>query len=93
MSREQDFSITSVDVSEKIIDLARKQHPNHQFILEDICTWQTSDKFQLVIAWDNIFHLLIEQHTSVLTKLCRSLTQNWMLLYSFRDAEGEHNEQ
>lgn len=87
------FSITGVDVSTEMIILAQQQHPKQQFIVDDICVWETSEKFQLITAWDSIFHLPLEQHAPVITKLCQSLAPKGVLLYSFGDAEGEHTDQ
>lgn len=87
------FSITGLDVSKEMIRLASEKHPGHTFLNQDICTWNTSERFDFIVAWDSIFHLPLAMHKPVLTKLCRMLTEGGVLLYTFGNAEGEHTDQ
>ncbi|MBC5773751.1 class I SAM-dependent methyltransferase [Pontibacter sp. KCTC 32443] len=85
------FKVTGIDVSEKMIELARANHPDVDFLVQDISTWQTDQKHDLIVAWDSIFHLPLQMHAPVLAKLCNMLTQNGILIYTFGDdASGEH---
>lgn len=87
------YSVTGIDVSEKMIELAARNHPAHRFLHEDICIWEPNEKFDLVIAWDSIFHLPLAMQKPVLSKLCESLTSGGVLMYSFGNASGEHTDQ
>lgn len=90
--QERGFSISGIDVSSEMIALARLNHPEHDFIHEDICTWQGNEQFEFIYAWDSIFHIPYGMHTKVISKLCNHLTQNGVLFYSFGDALGEHTD-
>lgn len=90
---EKQFHITGIDVSEEMIRLAKKNHPEHTFLHEDICSWESDDEFDFILAWDSIFHLPFAMHKPVLSKLCRSLTKGGILIYTLGNANGEHTDQ
>lgn len=87
------FSVTGLDVSKEMINLARTNHPEHKFLHQDICTWEVSEKFDFVVAWDSIFHLPLANQKPVVSKLCRLLVKGGVLIYTFGNAEGEHTDQ
>jgi SAM-dependent methyltransferase len=84
------FSVTGIDASEKMIELAKANHPSAQFFVADICDWDTDRKFDLIVAWDSIFHLPFSMHNHVITKLCGMLKSQGILAYTFGDGYGSH---
>lgn len=86
------LTLTGVDVSEKMCELAASKHPQHRFINADICEWQSTHTYDLIFAWDSLFHLPLEQQKPVLNKLCSYLNENGVIMYTFGDAEGEHTD-
>ncbi len=86
------FAVTGVDVSGKMTELARRNHPEHNFIHADICQWTTDERFDLITAWDSIFHLPLAMHEPVIRKLCNMLNNSGVLMYTFGDAVGEHTD-
>ena len=84
---------TGIDVSSEMIKLARVNHPQHQFVHGDICSWQAADRYDFIFAWDSIFHLPLSMQEPVVAKLCDLLTSDGILLYTFGQAEGEHTDQ
>ncbi|QXE89132.1 class I SAM-dependent methyltransferase [Geomonas subterranea] len=90
--QDQGFVVTGIDVSEEMINLALQNHPNTSFFVQDICTWETDNKFDFIIAWDSIFHLPIQMHSPVIEKLCSLLEENGVLIYSFGNVTGEHTD-
>ncbi|KEO75679.1 class I SAM-dependent methyltransferase [Anditalea andensis] len=84
------FRVTGIDPSAKMIALAKANHPSAQFHVADICKWDTDKKYNLIIAWDSIFHLPLSMHYPVLTKLCGMLQKNGVLAYTFGDGYGAH---
>lgn len=93
MLESHSFSITGIDVSLEMINLARENHPKHTFLHQDICTWDTREKFNLILAWDSIFHLPFAMQRPVISKLCGLLANEGILIYTFGDAYGEHTDQ
>ncbi len=86
------FDVTGLDVSANMIVLAKEQHPSHEFIHEDICSWQSDKHFDVIVAWDSLFHLPIEQHIPVLKKLCSLLNPSAVLMYTLGDDVGWHKD-
>ncbi|MBA4056600.1 MAG: class I SAM-dependent methyltransferase, partial [Marivirga sp.] len=84
------YSVTGIDVSEQMIQIARSNHHNVDFHLQDICTWESNQNYDLIVAWDSIFHLPFEAHAPVVSKLCKMLQKDGILIYTFGDAYGEH---
>lgn len=84
------FAVTGLDVSREMIGLASKNHPEHTFLHQDICTWDTSVKFEFIVAWDSIFHLPYVMQKPVISKLCQLLAKDGVLIYTFGNARGEH---
>ena len=87
------FFVNGLDVSKKMIGLASANHPEHKFVHQDICSWETEETFDFILAWDSIFHLLLDVQEPVVSKLCQLLTKNGILIYTFGNAEGEHTDQ
>lgn len=87
------FSVTGLDVSKEMVSLANKNHPEHKFLHQDICTWESGEKFDFIAAWDSIFHLPFAMHEPVVCKLCSFLAKDGVLIYTFGDAQGEHTDQ
>jgi len=80
--REQ-FSPEGLDVSKKMIDLARKKHPEITFHHQDICDWELSAKYDFISAWDSIWHIALSQQQQVITKLVNALQIDGVLIMSF----------
>lgn len=87
------FTVTGLDVSKEMINLASKNHPEQRFLHQDICTWETDEKFDFIVAWDSIFHLPYEMQKPVVSQLCKLLAKNGILVYTFGNAQGEHTDQ
>ncbi|WP_339790566.1 class I SAM-dependent methyltransferase [uncultured Imperialibacter sp.] len=87
------FSITGLDVSAQMIEIGRANHPEVNFINDDICKWQSPAKFDFIVAWDSIFHLPFKSQVPVVSKLCGMLNNDGILIYSFGNDYGEHENQ
>ncbi|MEO5976924.1 MAG: class I SAM-dependent methyltransferase [Chryseolinea sp.] len=84
------YLVTGVDASAKMIQLAQENHPTLEFHTADICDWKSDRKYNLIVAWDSIFHLPLKMHEPVVLKLCDMLAINGVLIYTFGDDYGEH---
>jgi SAM-dependent methyltransferase len=84
------FEVTGMDVSEKMLVLARQQHPEVSFQQADICEWQNDQSYDLILAWDSIFHVPLERQAKVVGRLCGMLSPGGILLYTFGDSQGDH---
>lgn len=84
------FQVTGLDCSEKMLAIAHRQHPAGTWIHGDIMHWKTSEKYDLILAWDSIFHVPFDKQEDVLNSLCDMLKKDGILLYTIGDEIGEH---
>ncbi len=84
------FRVTGIDASTKMIEIAKSIHNCADFYVADICSWDTDEEFDFIIAWDSIFHLPLSMHAQVIQKLCSMLQKGGVLMYTFGDDYGEH---
>ena len=54
---EQANTVTGVDSSDVMIEMAKKNFPEHTWILADMRTVNLKRKFDAILAWDSFFHL------------------------------------
>lgn len=83
------FQVTGIDVSEAMIENARKRHPDSRFILGDICEWQPQEQYDAIIAWDSIFHAPYSAQQQVVVKLCEALAKGGVILFTAGGVDGE----
>ena len=90
--RGEGFSPEGVDVSEQMIRLAKKRHPDIALYHDDICEWTNKETYDLISAWDSIWHIPLDQQEAVLTKLVSWLNPTGVLIFSFggADQSGDH---
>lgn len=90
---ENGFEVQGVDVSETMIAKAQVALPDVVFHNCDIIEWQTSECFDLIFAWDSLWHLDVESQKQVLSKFTNMLNRNGLLMFSFGGTlhEDEHS--
>lgn len=87
------FGVTGLDTSKEMIALARRNHPESNFVQAEIQDWETEKTFDFILAWDSLFHLPLKAQHPVLSKLCRLLNPDGVLIHSFGDAIGQHKDE
>ena len=90
--QQRGFDLVGIDLSAEMIRLARQNHPGLEFHQQDICTWECDRRFEFILAWDSIFHLPLAQQEAVITRLCGLLAPGGVLIYTFGDAVGDHED-
>jgi len=78
-----------VGVSRGMLDIAKARHPSVEFVHDDVTEWTPPRYFDLVLAWDSIFHLPYASHTLVLGKFCACLSDGGVLLFTAGGVDGE----
>ncbi len=86
---KHNFSITGIDVSSEMIRLAKLKHPIIKFIHTDFISWNTEETFDLIIAWDSIFHAPKELQEEATVKMCHLLNPGGILLFTAGSYAGE----
>lgn len=84
---ERGFACTGLDISQKMITLAKQRYPTVSFVTGDVCTWSLPRQYDVIAAWDSLFHLPLEAHEPVLEKLCKGLSQDGVLLFTCGDGK------
>ena len=83
------FRVTGVDVSPAMLEIAKARHPTVAFLNDDITEWVPQSQFDLILAWDSIFHLPHRSHAVVLGKLCACLADQGVLLFTAGGIDAE----
>ncbi len=76
------FQVEGLDISEEMLRLARKLHPEITFYTADICSWVPEKSYSLISAWDSTFHLPLHQQEPVMKMLCHALEPDGVLLFT-----------
>jgi len=76
------FVVEGLDVSRRMVELARQRHPAVPFHHADICEWKLPGKFDLISAWDSIWHVPLARHEGVLRRLMEGLNPGGVLIFS-----------
>jgi SAM-dependent methyltransferase len=89
--RAQGFQVEGVDVSERMVALARQRHPDVRFHHADICGWELPRKYDFITGWDSIWHVPLAEQDGVLRKLCDGLNSGGVLIFTMggTDQPGE----
>jgi 2-polyprenyl-3-methyl-5-hydroxy-6-metoxy-1,4-benzoquinol methylase len=76
------FQVEGIDVSEKMIALARQSHPHISFQHADICEWNFPRLYDFVLGWDSIWHIPLERQEPVLRKICEGLAPGGVFMFT-----------
>lgn len=77
------FAVEGLDVSPRMIELARQRNPEITFHHADICAWDLpAAHYDFISAWDSIWHLPLDAQEPVLRKLCRALTPGGVCIFT-----------
>lgn len=89
--RGRGFEVEGVDLSDRMIALARQRDPDIRFHQADICDWTLPRQYGFITAWDSIWHVPLASQAAVLSKLCNGLHAGGILIFTLggTDAPGE----
>jgi len=76
------FTAEGLDVSEKMLELAKKRHPDTTFHYADITNWEFAKEYDFISAWDSIWHLPLADQEKVLTKILRGLSSGGVCIFT-----------
>jgi len=79
---EKGFQVEGIDVSEKMIALARKQRPAIAFHHANICTWALPRAYDFIAAYDSIWHLPLAEQEPVMRKICDGLAPGGIFIFT-----------
>lgn len=90
--REHGMAIEGVDISERMVALARQADPSISIHHADVCTWQLPRSYRFITAWDSIWHVRLDRQRPLMLKLMRALDIGGVFIFSAGglDAPDEH---
>lgn len=80
--RAHGLRIEGVDVSERMIALARAAAPGVVLHHADICAWSPPRTYDFISAWDSIWHVRLELQRGLMKKLMAVLTPGGVFTFS-----------
>lgn len=87
------FRTDGVDASPAMVALARERHPDARLDQADIGQWDLPRSYDLIVAWDSIWHVPLAEQEGVLTKLCRGLAADGVLVFTTGGTDGPSEKQ
>jgi SAM-dependent methyltransferase len=85
------YSLTGVDQSKKMLEIAKEVAPEAKFIHGDMVGLRLTDKFAAAVAWDSVFHVERKQHSLIYRKIADSLVFGGRLLLSVGGSDANSN--
>lgn len=82
-----DPSITGIDFSERMLDLARKNIPDGKFIAGDVLDLEMKEEYDSVIFGFGLPYLNIDEFENLLYRIKESLVDNGIFYLSFMDGD------
>lgn len=90
--RARRLRIEGIDISERMLALARQADPSVTLHLADAVTWQPEKQYRFISAWDSIWHVQLADQAALLRKLMGALVPGGVFIFSTGglDAPAEH---
>lgn len=90
--REKGLSVEGVDLSPRMVQIAREADPDATIYHADVCDWAIPKHYAFISAWDSLWHVALAAQKPLLLKLMDALTPGGVLLYTAGglDAPAEH---
>lgn len=86
---KNNFKITALDVSSEMISILKTNHPGLNLINDDFIEWNTIEQFDLIIAYDSVFHAPQHFQRKITQKMCGLLNKGGILLFAAGATAGE----
>ncbi|MFD0764215.1 class I SAM-dependent DNA methyltransferase [Mucilaginibacter lutimaris] len=85
----KDLVVTGIDASSRILEIARFNFPQNEFILGDMRQLNLKKKFDAIIAWHSFFHLPAQDQPAMFNIFKKHLNPNEILLFTSGTENGE----
>lgn len=94
MLRAAGLELEAVDNSARMIALARAADPSVLLHHADISMWQPPRRYRIIIGWDSLWHIDLEQQADVHRKLITALEPGGVFLFTAGglDTPNEHTD-
>lgn len=79
---QKGYRVVGVDQSKKMLEIARREVPEAEFIHGDMIHIEFNQQFAAALAWDSAFHVERKYHSAIYRKLAHCLETGARLLLS-----------
>jgi len=76
------FQVEGIDVSERMIELAKQRHPEVTLWHADICEWRLPRQYDCISAWDSVWHVPLVSQELVLRKMMEGLAPGGVCIFT-----------
>lgn len=92
--RDRGLSLEGIDVSERMLALARAADPGVVLHHADVCDWQPPRTYRFITAWDSLWHVRLDRQRALMLKLMAALEAGGVFAFSAGglDGPGEHTD-
>ena len=90
--RGRGLALEGIDVSGRMLALARVADPVVVLHQADVCNWPPPRRYRFISAWDSIWHVRLDRQRALLRGLMATLEPRGVFVFSAGglDAAGEH---
>ncbi|NNF68044.1 MAG: class I SAM-dependent methyltransferase [Gammaproteobacteria bacterium] len=79
---ESGFDPEGLDISQRMLELAKQRHPAVTFHQADICEWQFPKQYDFISAWDSIWHIPLQLQERVMSKVLAGLSPGGVIIFT-----------
>jgi len=92
LMRGYGMHIEGIDISERMVSLARDADPTVLVHHADVCKWRPQRTYRFISAWDSIWHVGLEEQRPLMLKLMQALETGGIFIFTAGglDAENAH---
>jgi 2-polyprenyl-3-methyl-5-hydroxy-6-metoxy-1,4-benzoquinol methylase len=76
------FRVDAIDVSSRMVELAKHKNPDVEIHCADIREWSFSRKYDLISAWDSVWHIPLSDQETVLRRILDNLTPKGVYIFT-----------
>jgi len=92
--RQRGLSLEGVDVSERMLALARMADPTVVLHHADVCDWEPPRRYRFITAWDSLWHVQLHRQRALMLKLMAALDAGGVFVFTAGGLDGpaEHKD-
>ena len=86
---DEGFAVTGIDLSAGMLELARSQVPEARLLRADLRSFDEGVRYDLIVAWDSLFHLPYGDQRRALHHLVGLLEEAGVILFTAGGLDDE----
>src|SRR5690606_17662725 len=76
------LEVEGLDVSARMIELARARHPRATFHHADVCAWEFPRRYDFITGWDSLWHLPLAAQEPVMRRILAALSPGGVFIFT-----------